>query len=113
MSPRGLIPQTVCQWLREDPWYGEVVFSAKCGMTTEQILALGRVVERLLVCMSAGISLAFGWDLFRVGVVTDRAAEFAAAGWKANLKRVGPGVFFALFGAAVLAVALRSPLDVA
>jgi hypothetical protein len=38
-------------------------------MQPEQILTLGRVIERLIVCAFAGASLACGWNLFRVGVV--------------------------------------------
>lgn len=81
-------------------------------MNTEQILAVGRVIERLLACGFAGLSLALGWNLFRVGVVTEQTAEFTAGSWKATLKRVGPGVFFALFGACVLGYSIHSPLDI-
>jgi len=80
-------------------------------MSTEQIFALGRVVERLLICVFGGVSLALGWNLFRVGVVTQQSADLSAKGWRVNLKRVGPGVFFALFGSAVLALSLHSPLN--
>jgi hypothetical protein len=79
-------------------------------MSADQIFALGRVVERLLICMFGGISLVLGWNLFRVGVVTQQTADLAAKGWRLNLKRVGPGVFFALFGTLVLSLSLRSPL---
>jgi hypothetical protein len=81
-------------------------------MPTEGVLALGRVIERLLVCVFAGTSLAFGWNLFRVGVVAQQSAELATKDWRVNLKRVGPGVFFALFGSVVLAFALHSPLEI-
>jgi hypothetical protein len=80
-------------------------------MSTEQIFALGRVVERLLICVFGGVSLALGWNLFRVGVVNQQSADLSAKGWRVNLKRVGPGVFFALFGSAVLALSLHSPLN--
>jgi hypothetical protein len=79
-------------------------------MSTEEIFATGRVVERLMICVFAGLSLTYGWNLFRVGVLTEQSAELAANGWRVNLKRVGPGAFFALFGSVVLAVSLRSPL---
>jgi hypothetical protein len=79
-------------------------------MSADQIFALGRVVERLLICTFGGISLVLGWNLFRVGVVTQQTADLAAKGWRLNLKRVGPGVFFALFGTLVLSLSLRSPL---
>jgi hypothetical protein len=80
-------------------------------VSTEQIFALGRVIERLLICTIGGVSLVLGWNLFRVGVVTQQAAELSAKGWRLNLKRVGPGVFFAVFGAVVLSLSLRSPLN--
>jgi hypothetical protein len=76
----------------------------------EEIFAIGRVIERLLICAIAGVSLTYGWNLFRVGVLNEQSAEFAAKGWRINLKRVGPGAFFALFGSVVLSISLRSPL---
>jgi hypothetical protein len=79
-------------------------------MPTNEILAIGRVAERLVICVLAGASLTYGWNLFRIGVLSDQSAEFTALGWRASLKRVGPGVFFALFGAAILSISLRSPL---
>jgi hypothetical protein len=80
-------------------------------MSTEEVFAIGRVVERLMISAIAGLCLTYGWNLFRVGVVNQQTAELGAKGWRINLKRVGPGVFFALFGTAVLAVSLRSPLS--
>jgi len=79
-------------------------------MTTDQILAVGRVTERLLICLFSGLSLVLGWNLFRAGVLDQQSASAQARGWRIELKRVGPGVFFALFGSAVLAVSLHSPL---
>jgi hypothetical protein len=79
-------------------------------MPTEEIFAIGRVVERLIICLWAGASLTYGWNLFRVGVVDQQSAELSVKDWRANLKRVGPGVFFALFGAAILVFSLHSSL---
>ena len=81
-------------------------------MTTEQVLVVGRIAERLIICCLAGMSLSYGWNLFRAGILADQSADFAAGNWKANLKRVGPGTFFALFGATVLAIALHSPVQI-
>jgi hypothetical protein len=64
-----------------------------------------------MICVFGGLSLTYGWNLFRVGVLNEQSAELSARGWRVNLKRVGPGAFFALFGCAVLAVSLRSPLS--
>jgi hypothetical protein len=80
-------------------------------MSIEETLTLGRVLERLLICIFAGVSLGFGWNLFRVGVVGQQTADLSAMGWRVTLKRVGPGIFFAIFGAAVLSLSLRSPLN--
>ena len=80
-------------------------------MSTEEIFATGRVVERLMVCAFAGLSLTYGWNLFRVGVLNEQSASASARGWRVNLKRVGPGVFFALFGCIVLGIIIRSPLS--
>jgi hypothetical protein len=79
-------------------------------MSTEQFFALGRIIERLLICAFGGISLVLGWNLFRVGVVTQQTADLSAKGWRVNLQRVGPGVFFALFGTAILSLSLHNSL---
>jgi len=81
-------------------------------MNTDMVFACGRVIERLLVCLFAGTSLVLGWDLFRKGVLIEQSAEFQLATWKASLRRVGPGIFFALFGASVSVFALRSPISI-
>lgn len=75
-------------------------------------LIVGRVVERLLITLFGGISLAFGWNLFRVGVANEQVAELAKADLKVKLQKVGPGVFFALFGTLVLIAGLLNPLRV-
>jgi hypothetical protein len=63
-----------------------------------------------MICAFAGLSLTYGWNLFRAAVLTEQSAELAARGWRLNLRRVGPGVFFALFGCIILSISLRSPL---
>jgi hypothetical protein len=88
----------------------EIPIKRGSTMPAEEIFATGRVVERLLVCVFAGLSLTYGWNLFRVGVLTEQSAELTSKGWRVNLKRVGPGVFFALFGCIVLSISLKSPL---
>ena len=75
------------------------------------VLAIGRAVERLIVDSMFGVSLILGWNLFRVGVLHDQSAEASVKGWKIRLQKVGPGVFFALFGVAGLIVALQRPFD--
>src|SRR5438445_3335129 len=79
-------------------------------MEIHEVFAVGRVIERLMICAFGGLSLVFGWNLFRVGVVDQQSAELSAKGWRINLKRVGPGVFFVMLGSIILGVSLRSPL---
>ena len=76
------------------------------------VLAVGRAAERLIVDTVFGVSLVLGWNLFRVGIVNEQSAEASGKGWKVRLQKVGPGVFFALFGSIGLVVALQRPLDI-
>ncbi len=76
------------------------------------VLAVGRAAERLIVDTMFGVSLVLGWNLFRVGIVNEQSAEASGKGWKVRLQKVGPGVFFALFGTIGLVVALQRPLDI-
>jgi hypothetical protein len=79
--------------------------------TESMVFAIARSLERLLADAMFGVSLILGWNLFRVGVLKDQTAELSGKGWKVRLQRVGPGVFFALFGAVGLVVALQKPLQ--
>lgn len=80
-------------------------------ITESMVFAIARSLERLLADSMFGVSLILGWNLFRVGVLKDQTAELSGKGWKVRLQRVGPGVFFALFGAVGLVVALQKPLQ--
>lgn len=75
-------------------------------------LLYARAVERVIVCIFGGVSMILGWNLFRAGVLTDQTASVTFQKLSAKIERAGPGVFFALFGAAILVYALRSPLSV-
>lgn len=79
-------------------------------MDETTIFFVGRLAERLIVVLCGGLSLTFGWHLFKIGVVTDQSAEFSKKEFTVRLQKVGPGVFFALFGAVVLAISLYRPL---
>jgi hypothetical protein len=73
----------------------------------------GRILERLLIVSFSGISLILGWNLFKIRLLRDQTAEFALKDWRIRLDRVGPGVFFALFGIAGLISSAVHPLSVA
>ena len=81
-------------------------------MDEASLLFVGRLAERLIVVLCGGLSLTFGWHLFKIGVINDQNAEFSRGGFRIHLRKVGPGVFFALFGAVLLGVSLYRPLIV-
>lgn len=76
------------------------------------IFIWGRVVERIMISFFAGCSLFLGWHLFVTGVVKDQTAEIEKGGLKIKLRKVAPGVFFALFGVVTLIYGLSSPLTI-
>ena len=61
-------------------------------------------IERVLIAFVGLASITFGYFLFLKGVVVDQAAEIERQSWKVKLQKVGPGVFFAGFGAAIIAI---------
>jgi hypothetical protein len=79
-------------------------------MPETHILLWARSLERLIVVVFAGVSLVLGWSLFKAHILKDQMAEFTGRGWAIRLQRVGPGVFFSLFGSLILALALFRPL---
>ncbi|KAA3641165.1 MAG: hypothetical protein DWP92_01695 [Armatimonadetes bacterium] len=76
----------------------------------EVIFAVGRVSERLLITVAGGMSLVMGWSLYKKGVLDTQEAELTKGTFSLKLTKVGPGVFFAIFGCAILVAGLRSPL---
>lgn len=66
------------------------------------IAVLFRSLERLLIMASGTLAIWLGYRLFDK-VVSDTGSVAASRGeWSIKLQRIGPGVFFALFGAAIL-----------
>ena len=73
-----------------------------------------RFVERTAVIIVGGAAIYFGFLLFlRIPAQKDSAGRLALP-WNVSvvMSRVGPGVFFALFGAVVVALALLRPLEI-
>lgn len=73
-----------------------------------QYMFSGRVLERLLIVIFGGAALYWGYKLF--SITTSEAGKLIAqrGEWKFQLSQVGPGVFFALFGASILVYALSA-----
>jgi len=62
-----------------------------------------RALERIMATGVGGLSIYLGYYLFKLGVVEAQSAEFENGNFKLRLIKVGPGVFFSLFGAALIA----------
>lgn len=67
-----------------------------------------RFVERLLIVIIGGVSIYLGYRLFtKLPTQQDSSGELKLPGdFGLVFSRVGPGVFFSLFGAAILVVSL-------
>ncbi len=81
-------------------------------MDTDTILALGRVMERILVILVSGLSLAMGWHLYSKGISKKQSAELQHDKIVIRLTDVGPGAFFAILGGIVLVAALAMNLTI-
>jgi hypothetical protein len=79
-------------------------------MDNSQIVLWGRTIERLLTVGFSGLSIVLGWSLFKARLLKDQTAEFTSKSWTIRLERVGPGIFFALFGVLGLLYAQMHPL---
>src|SRR6266404_4227844 len=80
--------------------------------TPEEVFVYARAAERLLIVMAAIASLFMGWNLFRIGVVQPQSGELKGKSWSVKLQRCGPGIFFAVFGTAVLLWGIYSRFSV-
>ena len=83
-------------------------------MESLDALLLMRMVERLLGLLAGGLCIVLGYRLFmKLPDKTDSSGKVVLPGgvsiW---LSRVGPGLFFALFGAAIVAYSFTSTVKV-
>ena len=63
-----------------------------------------RGAERIIIVLIGGASIWMGWRLFAaLGGDASQSAEFGGASLTIKLQKVGPGVFFALFGSLLIA----------
>ncbi|WP_154072216.1 hypothetical protein [Bradyrhizobium erythrophlei] len=82
-------------------------------METELIVVGFRSAERLLVAGGGIVALVLGYRLFAQTESHDAAMEARVGkSYLLRLQRVGPGIFFALFGSALLAVVMYSNVDI-
>ena len=72
-------------------------------------IILIRGIERILIIILSGVSMILGWSLFKLGIFTEQSGEIKTKGFLIKLSKVGPGIFFALFGCLILIQSLYSP----
>jgi hypothetical protein len=82
-----------------------LVFRPSCRMDVFDAFVI-RALERILVIFCGGLSIYLGYRLFLdVPYAKEADGHFTfAKGVEVKLSRIGPGAFFALFGAALVAI---------
>jgi hypothetical protein len=78
-------------------------------MSQFTIAVIAVAVERLLVVGAGLISILLGWNLFVRAIIPNQSGTIAVGEWKVELKTVGPGIFFSLFGTVILVYVLINP----
>ena len=72
-----------------------------------------RMVERLIIALGGILSIFLGYKLFYIAAVkSDSGADFKSALFSASFTKVGPGVFFALFGAYIMSTSITTQIDI-
>ncbi len=71
-------------------------------MGVDEITVLFRGMERLIIVGAAVLALYLGYKLFLSGFDSEQSGELSGENFTFKLIKVGPGVFFALFGTFVL-----------
>jgi len=70
-------------------------------------------LERVLIVIFAGATIYFGYRLFiNLPLQNNQKGELEVPGLKVVMSRVGPGVFFAGFGAAILISSYLNPIEI-
>jgi len=71
-----------------------------------------RMYERIIVVIGGVVSIWLGYKLFsHAHIRQDGSGKWKSALFEVSFTRIGPGVFFALFGVYVLATSLNRPID--
>jgi hypothetical protein len=74
-----------------------------------------RMAERILIAFGGIISIILGYRLFMVASLDHKdisGGTFKTALFSVSLSKVGPGIFFALFGAYILASGINTQINV-
>jgi hypothetical protein len=75
-------------------------------------LAVLITIYKISCLLCGSLFCLLGFKLFLKGIYSNEGeVEFEGFKTKIYLKKVGPGIFFALFGAVIICVAIFQPLD--
>ena len=76
-------------------------------------LILSRSAERVLLVVAGALAIYLGYRLFLAIPAADKSEGRISlpGGVSIFLTRIGPGVFFALFGCALIGYSVRQPID--
>src|SRR5262249_37597658 len=80
-------------------------------MDEELVAVSARCAERLLIAIGGILALYFGYHLFLSRILRGQDAEIQKGDLKIRLMKAGPGVFFALFGSAIMIYGIVNPLS--
>ena len=76
------------------------------------LVIIGRVAERLLIVLAGMLALCLGYRLFKIVAESESSGNLEFQGAKIRLQKIGPGIFFALFGAVLMGYALTSSAQI-
>lgn len=76
------------------------------------MVPIGRELERLLAVLIAGLAIYLGFRLFYLAAEKQGELRVSGKQFSLRLADVAPGIYFALFGSAVLVLSLFSRVDV-
>ncbi len=86
--------------------------AASAAVNMQEYVVLGaRSFERIIVAIGGIISLVLGYKLFRVSVDLGSLSAEVPNKIKLQMQSIGPGVFFAFFGTAVLIFIINSNIE--
>jgi hypothetical protein len=72
-----------------------------------------RMAERIIISLGGILSIFLGYRLFYIASLkNDSGAEFKSALFSGSFTKVGPGVFFALFGAYIMLTSITTQIDI-
>lgn len=69
-----------------------------------------RSLERLLIIAGAVLCILLGWSLFKLPLNNEGEASIQYKNLQLALRRVGPGIFFSLFGSIILGLSFAYPV---